>query len=263
MFEFITFGAEKLQIFLLVLLRAGGMFILAPVLGHRSIPPMIKAGFSIMLAVMLIPVASQTVIPEIESIWQLALFGAKEMLIGVIIGAFFSLLFIGIRVAGNIIGYQIGLIMASILDPNSQTEFSMVSEFYFVLGVLIFLAIDGHHVIISALADSYRMVPVGTFNFASSIGEMLIRFTSYAFVLAIKIGAPVMITLFIMEVALGIVARTVPQMNIFLVGIPLKIGFGFLVLAIALPVFRFMVQKSLSFIDRELMTVLYSIGTTS
>jgi len=238
------------------------MFILAPVLGHRTIPPMIKAGFAIMLAMMLIPVASQTPLPEIESIWQLGLFAAKEMLIGVIIGAFFSLLFIAIRITGNIIGYQIGLIMASILDPNTQTEFSMVSEFYFILGTLIFLAIDGHHAIITALADSYRVIPIGVFSFSGSLGEMLIRFSAYVFILAIKIGAPVMITLFIMEVSLGVVARTVPQMNIFLVGIPLKIGFGFLVLAIALPVFRFMMEKGMTFINKEVMTVLYSIGTT-
>ncbi|UCD17098.1 MAG: flagellar type III secretion system protein FliR [Candidatus Zixiibacteriota bacterium] len=262
MFEFITYGTEKLQTFLLVAFRAGGLFIMAPVFAHRTIPPLIKAGFAIMLAIMLVPVASRVPLPQITSVWQLTLFAAKEMLIGVIIGLFFSLLFFAVRITGNIVGYQVGLIMANIFDPNSNSQFSMVSEFYFVLATLLFLAIDGHHAVISALADSYKIVPLGVFNFTGPAGELLIRFSAYAFTVAIKIGAPVIITLFIMEVALGVVARTVPQMNIFLVGIPLKIGVGFLVLSIALPVFRFMVEKTIGYLDREVMTVLYSIGTT-
>lgn len=262
MLDFITFGAEKLQIFLLTSFRAAGLFIIAPVIGHKSIPPMIKAGLAIVLALIMIPFASGSELPEINSIWLLALLAGKEMLVGFIIGLVFTLLFIAIRMGGNIVGYQIGLIIANIFDPESNSNTSIVGEFWYIIGILIFLAIDGHHAIISAFADSYRMVPVGVFNFAGSAGELLIRFTAYAFTIAIKMAAPVIITLFLSEVALGVVARTVPQMNIFIVGIPLKVGIGFFILATALPVFKYMLEKTSHFLDGEVTKILYSIGTT-
>ncbi len=261
MFDFVTYSADKLEIFLLVSFRAAGLFISAPILGHRTIPPVIKAGLAIMLAIILIPVASLTPAPQMDSIWILAIFAAKEMLVGFIIGFFFSLIFIGVQMAGNIVGYQIGLAIVNVLDPEAGTEVSIIGEFWFIIAALIFLSIDGHHAIISAFADSYRLVPVGVFNFAGSAGEFLIRFSAYAFVMAIKLAAPVIITLFLTEVALGIVARTAPQMNIFIVGLPLKIGVGFLVLATALPVFRFIVEKSIGYLDTEVIKLLHHIGT--
>ncbi|MCX6826372.1 MAG: flagellar biosynthetic protein FliR, partial [candidate division Zixibacteria bacterium] len=234
MFEFVTYNADKLQLFLLVSFRAAGLFISAPIIGHRTIPPTIKAGLAIILAIVLIPAISQAPIPKIDSIWILAILAGKEMLIGFIIGFFFSLLFIAIQMAGSIVGYQIGLSIVNILDPDAGTEVAIIGEFWFIIAALIFLAIDGHHAVISALADSYKLVPVGVFNFAGNAGDLLIRYCAYTFVIAIKLSAPVIITLFLTEVALGVVARTVPQMNIFIVGLPLKIGIGLLLLAISL-----------------------------
>jgi flagellar biosynthetic protein FliR len=260
--DFITFGAEKLQTFLLVSFRAAGLFLISPVIGHVSIPPLIKAALAVILALLLIPAASQTGLPEINSLWVLGLLAAKEMLVGFIIGLFFAVLFVAVRMAGNIVGYQIGLIIANVLDPDSHSEISVVGEFWYVISILIFLAIEGHHALISAFGDSYKIVPVGTFNFTSSAADILIRFSALAFVIAIKIAAPVIVTLFLTEVALGVVARTLPQMNIFIVGIPLKIVVGFLILAAALPVFRFMVEKTVHLIDGDVTTMLSCIGTT-
>jgi flagellar biosynthetic protein FliR len=260
MFEFITYGSEKLQIFMLISLRAAGMFIAAPVIGHRSIPVMIKAGLAIFFAIILIPMVSKMQLPEIDSLWVLGAIAIKEILVGFIIGLFFAILFNAVRMSGNIIGYQIGLLIAQIMDPEAGSNVSIVGEFLYILALLIFLAIDGHHAILSAFADSYKMVPVGVFNFAGSAGEMLIRFTAYAFTIAIKLAAPVMVTLFLVTVSLGVIARTVPQMNIFIVGLPLKIGIGFLVLAAALPVFRFMIEKMTCYFDSQMAGLLYNIG---
>lgn len=262
MLDFITFGTAKLQTFLLISFRAAGLFILAPVIGHKSIPPLIRAGLAIILALVLVPVVSQTQLPEINSVWLLGMLAAKEMLIGVIIGLFFAMLFIAIRMGGNIVGYQIGLIIANIMDPETNSSTSVVGEFWYIIAVLIFLAIDGHHAIISAFADSYKIVPIGIFEFSGPASEQLIRFTAYAFTIAIKMAAPVIMTLFLSEVALGVLARTVPQMNIFIVGIPIKVGIGFLILGAALPVFRYMIEKTVHFLDGEVAKILYGIATT-
>jgi flagellar biosynthetic protein FliR len=259
--EFLTYEADKIQLFLLIAFRAGGMFIAAPILGNKSLPQTVKAGLAIILAIILIPSVAQSEIPQIDSIWLLGLLAVKEMLVGFIIGLFFTLLFIGIRMAGNIVGYQIGLMIANVLDPETNSNVSIAGEFWYIVGVLIFLAIDGHHAIISAFNDSYQLVPIGFFNFYGHAGELLIKFTSYAFVIAIKLAAPVMITLFLTTVSLGVVARTVPQMNIFIVGIPIKIGVGFLVMAASLPVFRYIVVNMVHYLDNEVGYVLKSIGT--
>jgi flagellar biosynthetic protein FliR len=261
LFEFVTYSAAKLETFLLISFRAAGLFIIAPIIGHRLIPPIIKAGLAIILAIVLIPVASQASIPQIDSIWVLAGLAAKEMLVGFIIGFFFSILFTSVQMAGNLVGYQIGLAIVNVMDPDSGSEVSIIGEFWFIVAALIFLTIDGHHAIISAFADSYRLIPVGVFNFNGSAGEFIIRFSAYSFVMAIKLAAPVVITLFLTEVALGVVARTAPQMNIFIVGLPLKIGVGFLVMATSLPVFRFVIDKSVIFLDGEVLKLMHKMGT--
>ncbi|HHI03169.1 MAG TPA: flagellar type III secretion system protein FliR [candidate division Zixibacteria bacterium] len=261
MLEFLTYSADKLQTLLLISFRAGGLFITAPILGHHSIPMTVKAGFAVVLAIVLIPFAAQTAPPAVESIWLLGLLAAKELLVGLIIGFFFSLLFSGVRMGGAIVGFQQGLLMANVLDPEAGSQVSIVAEFWIVIASLIFIAIDGHHAIISALADSYQLIPVGATSFSGPAGEMIIRFSAYAFTMAVKISAPIVITLFLVSVALGVVARTVPQMNIFIVGMPLKIGVGFLVMAIALPLFKNIVNQTLYYLDNEVLAVLAGMST--
>lgn len=261
MLEFLTYSAEKLQVLLLVFFRAAGLFITAPVIAHRSIPIVFKAGFAVILAIVLIPVVSQHTLPEIQSVWLLGMLAAKEMLVGVIIGFFFTLLFAGVRMGGGIVSFQSGLIMANVFDPEAGSQISVVAEFWALLAMLIFLAVDGHHAIISAFADSYRAIPVGTASFSGPAGETLIKFSAYAFTMAVKISAPIIITLFLVSVTLGVVARTVPQMNIFIVGLPLKIGVGFLMMAITLPLFKTIVDQTLHYLDSNVLTVLNSMST--
>ncbi len=263
MFEFVTYSAAKLETFFLISFRAAGLFLGAPIIGHRFIPRMVKAGLAIMLAIILIPAVGKTPIEPVNSVWLLAVLAAKEMLVGFLIGFFFALLFMAVQMAGGLVGYQIGLSLVNVLDPEMGTEVPLIGEFWFFVAALIFLAIDGHHAIISALFDSYKIVPVGSFDFSGGALDFIIRFSAYSFVMAIKIGAPVIITLFLTEVALGVVARTVPQMNIFIVGLPLKIGVGILVIAIALPVFRFVIERSVEFLNSEVHRLLHGLGTAS
>ncbi len=262
MFEFVNYSADKIQLFLLISFRAAGLFITAPVIGHQYIPRTVKATLAITLALFLVPVVSKAPFPVVDSIWLLAGLAAKEMLVGFIIGLFFALLFLAVKMGGSIIGYQIGLIIASVLDPEANSQVSLVGEFWNVLALLIFIALDGHHAIISAFSDSYALVPVGVFNFAGNAGDLIIKFTAYSFVIAIKVAAPIMITLFLTTVSLGVLARTVPQMNIFIVGLPLKIGIGFLAMAITLPLFRYMIEKLTYSLDSGIASILHSIGTT-
>ncbi|MCP4703399.1 MAG: flagellar type III secretion system protein FliR [candidate division Zixibacteria bacterium] len=262
MLDFLTYGADKLQTLLLITFRAGGLFLTAPILGHHSIPMTIRAGFAVVLAIVLIPFASQAPMPAVESIWLLALLAAKELMVGLILGFLFSLLFSGIRMGGGIVGFQMGLLMANVLDPEAGSQISVIAEFWIVIASLIFLAIDGHHAIIAAFADSYKLLPVGAVSFTGPAGEAIVRMSAYAFTMAVKISAPIVITLFLVSVSLGVVARTVPQMNIFIVGMPLKIGIGFLVMAMVLPIFKNIINHTMIYLDNQVLAVLAGMSTT-
>ena len=126
--------------------------------------------------------------------------------------------------------------------------------------MLIFLAINGHHLVIRAFNDSYRVIEPGQMQVVGTTADLIIRYSAYAFVLAVKIAAPVLVTLVLMDVALGTVAKVMPNMNIFIVGFPLKIGMGILVVAMSLPIFAYVLEKSTGYLDRAVGELLLSMG---
>jgi flagellar biosynthetic protein FliR len=217
------------------LFRIGGFFVTAPFWGHRVIPGKIKIAVVLALGLVVGPTIAAHGVAMPASLWNVAAWGAKELLIGGLIGFCFATLFWGVRMAGDLVSLQMGFAIVNAIDPNSATQVSLIGEFKYVIAILILLAIDGHHLMIGALVDTYRVIPVGAGVFGTDLYEKLVRLTAMVFITAVKIGAPIMITLLLTDVALGIVARTVPQMNIFIVGFPLKIGIGLLMLGAGLP----------------------------
>lgn len=260
MFEFINYGADKLQIFVLILLRASGLFVLAPILGHISVPTLAKIGLVILFSIMMTAVLPDVSLAPASSLWELAGLALREILIGVTIGFVFTLLFMAVYGAGSLVGYQVGFAMAMVLDPTTQTQQSVMSQLWFAVAMLIFLAINGHHLMISAFADSYTVMPPGQIVMDTSAGELLMKYSAYVFVLALKLAAPLMVTLFLTDVALGVVAKMMPTMNVFIVGFPLKIGVGILVMAMSLPIFAYVLEQAAHYFDRQLGIFLVTMG---
>ncbi|MEA3296230.1 MAG: flagellar biosynthetic protein FliR, partial [candidate division Zixibacteria bacterium] len=124
----------------------------------------------------------------------------------------------------------------------------------------IFLSINGHHLVISAFADSYTVIPPGGMNTDAAIGEMIIRYTAFVFVIALKMAAPIMISLFLTDVALGTIAKMVPTMNVFFIGFPIKVSVGFIVMAMSLPIFAYIIDKTSNYLDQELRFLLQAMG---
>jgi flagellar biosynthetic protein FliR len=241
-------------------MRATGLFLLAPVFSHGSIPSLAKIGILLSFSLLLVPTVGPGSIPEMQSFWQLAGLAAKEMLVGVIIGLLFRLIFMGAKTAGSLIGYQIGFALVSMPDVEEGGQITILGSFWYVIAILIFLSIDGHHLMLSAFADSYAIIPPGAAGLASSAGELIIKYTAYVFVIALKMAAPIMITLFLTDVALGTIAKTMPTMNVFFVGFPIKIGVGLLVMALSLPVFSYVLERAMMYLDGELRLVLAAMG---
>ncbi len=244
----------------LLIMRTTGLFVAAPVFGDKAIPKLVRIGLLILLSVVLLSSLNLPPLPQAESSWQLAGLALKELLVGLVIGLLFRLLFMGVLTAGTMVGYQLGLAMVTVYDASLASQVSLIGRFWYMMAVVIFLSINGHHMVISALADSYAVVPIGGLNCSASSGDMIIKYTAYLFIIAIKIASPIMICLFLTDVALGTIAKMLPTMNVFFVGFPVKIAVGLVVIGMSLPIFAYIVEKTSSYLDQELKLLLIVMG---
>lgn len=226
---------NKYQIFLLILVRMTGLFLLTPVFSRNNIPNILKVGFSFFCSVILINILDVKLLNL--SPYNLVIFTIKELLVGLMLGFVSYLFFTSLYLAGQIIDMQIGFGMVNVLDPQHNIQVPIVGTLYYILAILIFLTIDGHHFLLDALIKSYEYVPIGQFKFADGFVNQLIRILSQTFIIGFKISGPVLAAIFLADVLLGILAKTMPQMNVFIVGMPLKILVGIVTIIITLPLF--------------------------
>lgn len=260
MFEFVNFAADKLQLFLLVMLRATGLFLMSPILSNRAFPTIAKVGMIVILSLILVSTLSSTTIPPVMSLAALVVVAAKELLVGLSIGFVFTLLLMGVQAAGDIVSYQIGFAMAEVVDPQTSGHRTTLGQFWMILATLIFLTINGHHLVISAFNDSYKVIAPGQVSLTGTVAEMVINYSAYVFVIALKIAAPVIVTLLLTDVALGALSRLMPTMNVFIVGFGIKVGLGIAIMAVSLPVFAYVLEKTTSYLDQEMGNLLVALG---
>jgi flagellar biosynthetic protein FliR len=252
-------SAGQFEKFLLILMRVGGIMTVSPFFGHRNIPVMVKIGFIGIFALVLVPVIPSTGLNLDGSLFSILGIASKELLAGLLIGFSAMTLFWAVQVAGQIIGFQIGFAVMEVIDPSTSTGVSILGQFQYIIAILIFLALDGHHLLINAVVQSFSIAPLGHIAFSGATSEIITRLCVNVFAIAIKIGAPVIVTLFLTDVALGILARTVPQMNVFIVGFPLKVGAGFLILAASFPFFNYVLSRFIAGMDDSLVQLIHSM----
>lgn len=225
---------SEIQGAVLVFVRISAILFTAPLFSSRNLPHHLKVGLALMLAYIVIPLVNG----EDGAHASVPLLGAAlagEILIGVIIGFTARLLFAAVQLAGQLVGFQMGFGIVNVIDPQTSVEVSIIAQFQNIITLLIFLVLDAHHLFILALAKSFELVPPLTFSFTNPLMEALIALSRDMFVVAAKVAAPVIAVLLFTSVALGLVARTVPQMNIFIVGFPLKLAIGLLGVGLSLP----------------------------
>lgn len=224
--------------FLLVVARLSGLFLLAPVFSSRMIPGRIKIMALLVLAFTMTPIVtagSPTSLPT-DGV-HLAVLMLKESLIGLALGFAVSIVFSAVQVAASLIDTSIGFSLANIIDPLNNTQASIFGSFYSMVTTLSFLALNGHHFMLAGFTRSFDLIPVEMMPRFEKMLDNAASIFLELFVMAFQIAAPVLITLLLADVVLGVVSRVVPQMNVFFVGIPLKIGVGMLAIIVALPGF--------------------------
>ena len=231
--------------FLLVFFRMTGVFLFAPVLGNQALPLGLKGFLSLLLAFLFFPLVDRAGVTVDASGPAYLLAAAAELGVGILIGFAASLLFAGVQFAGQILDQELGLLVANVLDPMTDQPISIVGQFKALLAMTVYLLIDGHHLLVSALLESYRAVPLLGLQLwaapALFVSDAMMRDVLR---MGVQIAAPALVTLFLITIALAFMARTVPEMNIFALGFALRLGVGLGVLALGVGLFVYGFQEA-------------------
>ncbi len=236
MLNIFTLLIERFEIFLLILLRCSAIFIMTPVFGRKNIPTTFKVGLAFMLSIILLP----TIDLEYglrDNLLLLMLLAAREVITGLIIGFITHVIFSSLYFAGQIIDMKTGFGIVNVLDPQTSTQVPIMGNFMYIFTLVAFISMDGHLMLIRALAESFSIVPVGQMGISGTTVTEIVTILSNTFIIGFKISAPVTAAIILTEVALGILARTMPQMNVFMVGMPLKIIIGLFTMMLMIPIF--------------------------
>jgi len=214
-------------------LRVVGMVALAPGLSIQQAPAQVRVLLALSLAAVLAPaVGAEVSLSDPLPFMGLCL---AELAIGLALGFVAATLLEAMRFAGELLDLHIGLRAAQLFDPSSGVSSGLLSTTYHLLAVVLFVAINGHHWLLRGLAASFGLVPVGAAALPVALGSLVDHLGATIFVMALRVAAPVMAALLLADLAFGLVARAVPQINVFLVGIPAKLALGLIVAALGVP----------------------------
>jgi flagellar biosynthetic protein FliR len=216
--------------FVLVLLRCGSLIVTLPFFGSANLPPMIKAGLCMSLALLISPLVPPGAFRLPATMLGFVLLAAGEMMLGAILGLTVRLLMTSVQIMGQLVGFQMGFAVANVLDPVTGGQVSVLAQFCFLMAILVLFAVGGDHWFFKALADSFLLVRPGDISLSPSLFKQMVHISGEMFSLSIRLGAPVIGALLFTQVSMGILAKTVPQMNILMVGFPLTVSVGLIFL---------------------------------
>jgi flagellar biosynthetic protein FliR len=246
-------------VFMLLFVRITSLVVTAPVLGYTAVPVQVKVALSLFLALVFFPVGMAQAPPLDTRLLPLVIVVLKEVAVGVLLGFVLQLIFAGVRFAGDLIGFGMGFSLASVFDPESVQNVSVLGQVLYVASLLLFLLLNGHHFVIEALHLSYRAVPIGGFELTAFLGRDVVRLTGFIFVIAVKLAAPVMVALFLVDVGLAVLARVVPQMNIFVLGFSVKVGVGIAMVLTTAPMMVYVFKKLLMTFERDVLELVKAL----
>ena len=249
-----SYWLDEFHIFLLILLRVSALLIVAPIFGHRLFLARAKVGLAVMVSMVIFPIVDRFDVPV--GFLPYAVMMVGEVIMGLVIGYAVLLLFIGIQFAGQLAGLQMGFGIVNVIDPASHDQVSIIGQFLNILAILLMLTLDGHHIILNGLMTSFDAVPLGGVVLKALVAHKMIALTAEVFVIAIKVSAPIMIALFLISTAMGVLARTVPQMNVFIVGFPVQLAVGMAVLMASLPLFQILIERALKLLERDVFALI-------
>ncbi len=228
---------QQIMAFLFLLIRVSIVLFMVPFFSDLNIPPMVKGLLCIAFAFCLFQLVPSTVPGKVnQNIVSIGIAVLGEATLGIFWGLITRLVLAIFQIAGEFIGYHFGFSIANILDPQSGDQLSILSQWFYLTAMLVFFAVNAHYIVIEALVKSLKLLPPGTFvvNITTFNGVKVLSYKM--FVIALQISAPVVAVLLFTQVAMGIIAKTVPQINILISSFPLTIFLGFLFLGLTIEV---------------------------
>lgn len=225
---------EQFQIFLVVLARVAGFVGAIPVVVSAQTPGQVKVGLTVAIALVLFPLMAPAVPAVNFSPLAFLLLLIAEVLIGNMLGLISRLIFTAVEFGATVIGFQMGFAAANVFDPQNERQVSLLSQFQNVFAILIFLAINGHHIFLQTAVLSYQLLPPGQIDFSGGAVPYLMELASHMFAIGVQFSAPVLAVLLLSGLILGVLSRVFPQLNVFLLSFPVNIGISFIVIALTL-----------------------------
>lgn len=260
---FADFTILDFEIWVLILVRVSILVFLLPVIGSSNVYPIIKIGLSVFLSFIVYTTLPTFTIEPPSSTFGFFLMACKESLVGIIMGFAASVLFLSIQLCGRIIDFYTGYAMAQSINPLTETDESVMGQIQTAIISTLLLVTHGHLVFIEILTESFQIIPptLGVFSF-DVISNVMISLITQAFIIGIQISMPMLVPLLLATTGLGIMARIMPQMNVWLVGMPLKTALGTLTLIFILPSMWYVFGKHVDDVSIHIMGMAHSIGGT-
>jgi flagellar biosynthetic protein FliR len=254
--EILTLSPEQFKSFVLILIRISIVLFMFPILGSGIWPNLLKAGLALMISIVLFPVVQ----PDPTLFPETVLGGARlilsELVLGLIIGLTVRLFFTAVQLAGQLVGFQMGFAIANVLDPEWGLQGPILAQMGYWVASLIFILLNGHHVLLSTLAESFAVVKVGSLGLNDGLFHKMLEVSGDMFTMAVKLGAPAIAALLMTSAAFGILARVVPQMNILIAAFPVKIVVGLFFFGVCLEALLYFVRHYVAGFEGMLKTIM-------
>ena len=220
--------------FMLVFARVGAMVMLLPGLGEINIPVRVKLSIALLLTLIILPLHRAAYHVDMQSLSQLLVLMLHEIIIGIVLGATARVTLSALQVAGSVIAQQMGLGFVTAVDPTQGQQGLLIGNFLSLLGLALLFATDSHHLVIAALSESYRIFSPGEMMPTGDVAALATRAFASAFKIGLQLSAPFLVFGLVFNLGLGVLARLMPQMQVYFVGVPLSILAGFIILALVI-----------------------------
>jgi len=245
---------------ILIAMRVAGILFTAPIYNMRAIPGRAKLLLTIVITYILFFMVPNVDVALNDNLIMMAAAGLKEMMTGILIGFAMNFVFYGISFAGLLLGYEMGLMIAQMFDPTTDTQANVIGQSLLMIGILVFVVLNGPQFVVQAIAYSFKIVPIGFYPINQALFTLMGKYSAWIFILAIKISSPILVSFFLLDLGAGIIARVIPQMNVFFVVQPLKIELGLVIFVFIIPVYVYVIKDILLNYEDKILVLIQNMG---
>lgn len=251
--ELFQLSFKELSLFFLILARVSVFFSLFPFFSSQAIPNLSKIGLALLVALALYPVVDLKGSVAPSSPVAMVRLTLGELVVGLMLGILLQVFFEGVRMMGEVVGFQTGFSITNILDPQNGVQVSVLSNMAYLMCVVLFLLLNGHHVLLNSIRESFEIIRVGTVGLSEKSFEEILGKCGQMFAIAVKIGAPVIACLLLVNLALGIVTKMMPQMNVMIVAFPVQIVAGLFFFGVSLALLGALMDRHMNLMNSWLL----------